>query len=55
MARSAALSVERGRDASHEGAYWQWNEHDWIPAEFGEQSWSVDQPSVSEPASSQPG
>ena len=35
MARPAALSVERGRDAPYEGAYWQWNDHDWIPAEFG--------------------
>ena len=55
MARPAALSAERGRDAPHEGAYWQWNEHDWIPAEFGEQSRSPDQPSISKPASSQPG
>ena len=55
MARPAALSAERDRDAPTEGAYWQWNEHDWIPADFGEQSWSPDQPSVSEPASSQPG
>jgi putative transposase len=55
MARPAALSAERGRDAPTEGAYWEWNGHNWIPTEFGEQSWSVDQPSVSEPASSQPG
>ena len=55
MARPAALSAERGRDAPTDGAYWQWNDHDWIPAEFGEQSWSLDQPSVSKPASSQPG
>jgi putative transposase len=55
MARPAALSAERDRDAPTEGAYWQWNDHDWIPADFGEQSWSPDQPSVSEPASSQPG
>jgi putative transposase len=55
MARPAALSAERGRDAPQEGAYWQWNEHDWIPAEFGEQSRSLDQPSISKPASSQPG
>ena len=55
MARPAALSAERGRDAPTDGAYWQWNDHDWIPAEFGEQSWSLDQPSISEPASSQPG
>ena len=55
MARPAALSAERGRDAPTDGAYWQWNDHDWIPAEYGEQSWSLDQPSISEPASSQPG
>ncbi|MDQ2050346.1 RNA-guided endonuclease TnpB family protein [Natronolimnohabitans sp. A-GB9] len=55
MARPAALSAERGRGAPREGAYWQWNEHDWIPADFGEQSRSLDQPSVSKPASSQPG
>ncbi|CCQ33142.1 Neutral proteinase [Halorhabdus tiamatea SARL4B] len=55
MARPAALSAERGRDAPTDGAYWQWNDHEWIPAKFGEQSWSLDQPSVSEPASSQPG
>jgi putative transposase len=55
MARPAALSAGRGRDAPCEGAYWQWDDHDWTPAEFGEQQWSVDQPSLSEPASSQPG
>ena len=55
MARPAALSVERGRDAPTDGAYWQWNEHDWIPADFGEQSCSPDQPSLSKPVSSQPG
>ena len=55
MARPAALSVERDRDVPTDGAYWQWNEHDWILADFGEQSRSVDQPSVSKPASSQPG
>ena len=55
MARPAALSAERDRGAPSDGAYWQWNEHDWIPADFGEQSRSFDQPSVSKPASSQPG
>jgi putative transposase len=55
MARPAALSVERGRDAPTDGAYWEWNDHDWIPADFGEQPWSIDQTSVSKPASSQPG
>ncbi len=55
MARPAALSAGRGRDAPTDGAYWQWNDHDWTPAEFGEQSWSLNQPSLSEPASSQPG
>jgi putative transposase len=55
MARPAALSAERDRDAPADGAYWQWNEHDWTPADYGEQSWSLDQPSVSKPVSSQPG
>jgi len=55
MARPAVLSAERDRDAPTDGAYWQWNDHDWIPAEYGEQSWSLDQPSVSKPARSQPG
>ncbi|AKH97892.1 RNA-guided endonuclease InsQ/TnpB family protein [Halanaeroarchaeum sulfurireducens] len=55
MARPAGLSAERGRDAPADGAYWQWNDHEWTPAVFGELSWSLDQPSVSEPASSQPG
>ncbi len=55
MARPAALSAERNRDAPTDGAYWQWNEHDWISADFGEQSRSLDQPNRSEPASSQPG
>ena len=54
MARPAALSAERDRDAPTDGAYWQWNDHDWIPTECGEHSWSLDQPSVSKPASSQP-
>jgi putative transposase len=55
MARPAALFAERDRDAPHEGAYWQWNDHDWKPAVVREQSRSLDQPSISEPASSQPG
>ena len=55
MARPAALSAERDRDAPTDGAYWQWNEHDRIPTEFGEQSRSLDQLSLSKPASSQPG
>jgi putative transposase len=55
MARPAALFAERDRDAPHEGAYWQWNDHDWKPAVVREQSWSLDQPSISEPVSSQPG
>ncbi|AKH96528.1 IS1341-type transposase [Halanaeroarchaeum sulfurireducens] len=45
------LSIQSPTD----GAYWQWNDHEWTPAVFGEHSWSPDQPSVSEPASSQPG
>ncbi|MFP4626006.1 MAG: transposase, partial [Natronomonas sp.] len=55
MTRPAALSAERGRGSPADGAYWQWNEHDLTSADYGEQSWSVDQTSVSEPASSQPG
>jgi putative transposase len=55
MARPAALSAERDRDAPCEGAYWKWNGHDWNPAMFSEQSCPLDQTSVSEPASSQPG
>jgi len=60
MARPAALSAERGRDAPEnseecDGAYWEWNDHDWTPAVFGEHSRSTDQTSFSEPASSQPG
>ena len=56
MARPAGLSAERDRDAplDTEGAYWEWNEHDWTPADW-KQSWSLDQTSVSKPASSQPG
>jgi putative transposase len=57
MARPAALMAERPRDASlgSEGAYWEWNGHDWRPASFGERSCLVNQTSVGEPASSQPG
>jgi putative transposase len=55
MARPAAPSAERGRDAPPDGAYWQWNDHEWTPTDCGEQSWSLDQPGLSEPASSQPG
>ena len=60
MARPAALFAGRGRDASEnsiecDGAYWQWDDHEWRPAEFGKHSGSLDQPSLSEPASSQPG
>jgi len=59
MARPAALSAERGRDVPDntacDGAYWEWNGHDWIPCRFGEHSYPLDQTSISEPASSQPG
>mgnify|MGYP002762810970 CR=1 FL=1 len=55
MARPAALSAGRGRDAPTDGAYWEWDEHDWRPADFGEQLRSFDQTGLSEPASSQPG
>ena len=55
MARPAALSAGRDRDAPESGAYWEWNGHDWTPAVFGERSSPIDQTSVGEPASSQPG
>ena len=60
MARPAALSAERGGDVPEnseecDGAYWEWDGYDWRPAGFGERSSPVDQTSVSEPASSQPG
>jgi putative transposase len=55
MARPAALFAERGRDAPTDGAYWEWDGHDWTPGGFGEQSLPFDQTSVGEPASSQPG
>ncbi|ESS12858.1 MAG: transposase [uncultured archaeon A07HR60] len=55
MARPAALSAERERDAPRKGAYWEWNGHDWTPSSVEEQSRPVDQPSISEPARSQPG
>jgi putative transposase len=55
MARPAALSVGRGRDAPADGAYWEWDDHGWRPTVFREQSRSPDQTSLSEPASSQPG
>ncbi len=54
MARPAALSAERDRDAPVNGTYWEWDGHDWSPADW-EQSRPVDQTSVSKPASSQPG
>jgi len=58
MARPAALSAGRGRDAPDnavcDGAYWEWNGHDWTPTDW-EQSSPVDQTSVGKPASSQPG
>jgi len=38
MARPAALSTGRDRDAPSNGAYWEWNGHDWTLGEFGEQS-----------------
>jgi putative transposase len=61
MARPAALSAGRNRDASHsgksKGAYWEWNGYDWKPAWFenGKQSRPFDQTSVGKPVSSQPG
>jgi len=58
MARPAVLRAGRRRDASEnfercDGAYWEWNEHDWILSDFEETSCSIDQTRVSEPASSQ--
>ncbi|THE65121.1 transposase [Salinadaptatus halalkaliphilus] len=55
MARPAALSAGRDRDSPVNGAYWEWDGHDWIPRSFGEQSSPTDQTSIGEPASSQPG
>ncbi len=59
MARPAALRAERRRDPSQpsngRGAYWEWNENDWTLTGFEEQSRSLDQTRVSEPASSQLG
>nr|WP_241175376.1 transposase [Natronolimnobius sp. AArcel1] len=55
MARPAALSAERDRDAPTDGTYWEWNGHDWTPTRFGNQSCPLDQTSVGEPASSQLG
>ena len=54
MARPAALSAGRDRDDSGDGAYWEWNGHDWKPVDW-EQSRPCDQASVGKPASSQPG
>jgi Transposase and inactivated derivatives len=59
MARPAALRAERRRDASQSsngrGAYWEWNENDRTLNGFEEQSRSLDQTRVSEPAGSQLG
>ena len=55
MARPAALSAGRQRDAPSDGAYWEWNGHDWLPARFGNQARPLDQTSIGKPASSQPG
>lgn len=59
MARPAALSAERDRDAPDnavcDGAYWEWDGHDWILGRFEEQSSPVDQTNVGKPVSSQPG
>jgi putative transposase len=57
MARPAALAAERPRDTplNCEGAYWEWNGHNWTPTNFREQSRPRNQTSVSEPVSSQPG
>jgi putative transposase len=68
MARPAVLRAERRRNASQtatgsnssKGAYWEWDEHDWILGSFEEQSYSTfavgdNQTSISKPASSQLG
>ena len=55
MARPAALRAGRRRDAPESGAYWEWDGHEWRPAEFGERSRPSDQTGIGEPASSQPG
>lgn len=59
MARPAGLSAGRDRDGPEntvcDGAYWEWDGHDWTPARFGDQSSLLDQTSLSEPVSSQPG
>ena len=58
MARPAGLGAERRRDVSQsssgEGAYWEWNEHDWILDDCEELSDSRDQTRISKPVSSQP-
>jgi len=55
MARPVALSAERDMDVPVNRAYCEWDEHDWIPGSFGEQSSPTAQTNVGEPASSQPG
>ena len=51
MARPAAVCAGRNRDAH--GAYWEWDEHEWILSRF--EACSLDQMSISKPASSQLG
>ncbi len=53
MARSATLCAGRNRDAH--GAYWEWewDEHEWILSRF--EAYSLNQTSISKPASSQLG
>jgi putative transposase len=73
MARPAVLRAGSRRNASQtatnsgsnssEGAYWEWDEHDWRLGSFKEQSYSTfvvrnnnnNQTSISEPVSSQLG
>jgi len=55
MARPAALGAGSPRDEPEnstkcDGAYWQWNGHDWTPTDW-EQSRPSDQPSIGKPAS----
>ena len=56
MARPAGLSAGRDRHGPIDGTYWQWDDHEWTPCSASRTTpWSRDQPSISEPASSQPG
>ena len=49
MARPAALLAERDRDAPSNGAYWEWDGHDWIPASFGNSRARLTKPASANP------